>query len=156
MFHWKVTYYSVYFYHNFYILIGKLNCDLYMCMYVYICVCMCIYVYICVYMCMYVYICVCMCIYEYICVYMCIYVYICVYVCMYVYVCVCMCIYVLEVLILSVFTTFRWDFRTFPTVCFFVFHFIMIKENSLKHGNIKYHTCFTLIYFMWCMQKFVQ
>ena len=71
---------------------------MYMCMYVYVCVCKCMYVYVCVrkcmcictcmYVCMCVCVYVCMCVCVYVCMYLSIYLsmYLCMYVCMYVYV----------------------------------------------------------------------
>ena len=40
--------------------------NVYICLYVWMCVCMCVYVYVCVYICMYMYVYVCICVYVYI------------------------------------------------------------------------------------------
>ena len=56
---------------------------MYVCMYVYVCMCM--YMYVCVCICMYVSVCTCMYLYVPVCMCMCMYVYVCVCKCMYVY-----------------------------------------------------------------------
>ena len=60
----------------------------YVCMYMYACICMYVYV------CMYMYVCICM--YVYVCVYVCVYMYVCMYVfmcmCVYAYMCMYVCI----------------------------------------------------------------
>ena len=59
---------------------------IYVCVYMYICVC--VYIYIC----MYVYMCVCMCRYMFIYIYICVYICVCVCIYIYVYICMCVCV----------------------------------------------------------------
>ena len=75
------------------------------------------------YICMYIYVCVCVCMYAYMCIYICVYIYV------YVYMCICMYIYLFIFLNLVVNKTARFSFFIVRNCFKFPSYFIFVLSH---------------------------